>query len=224
MPPETRSSTKPGERERARLQKALEALGVESAADAALLLERHISEIKKWNSACKLVAKGEDLLERHVLDSLAALPVLRELNPETLADAGSGAGFPGIPLAVCLPQCEVTLIEKKGRRAGFLRNAAAILGLKNLHVVEAPIEELKEQDYSFDVITFRAWKAVDSSLLALLRPLLAPSGWIAAYKGRRGQAEEELKDLESASAVSRLVPLEPSSGRTERHLLLIQPV
>ncbi|MDR1412191.1 MAG: class I SAM-dependent methyltransferase, partial [Spirochaetaceae bacterium] len=101
------------------------------------LLEKYIAEIELFNGAYGLVSAGsrEELVTRHILDSLAPLGIIARTlagaESPAIADAGSGAGFPGIPLAACLApaRASMTLIDRMGRRAGFLRNTLAILGL-----------------------------------------------------------------------------------------------
>ncbi|MDR2054179.1 MAG: class I SAM-dependent methyltransferase, partial [Treponema sp.] len=111
------------------------------------LLEKYIAEIELFNEAYGLVsARGRgELVTRHILDSLAPLGIIARalagIEAPAIADAGSGAGLPGIPLAICLPSARVTLIERMGRRAGFLRNTLAILGLPGLDVEEREIEK-----------------------------------------------------------------------------------
>ncbi|MDR1058118.1 MAG: class I SAM-dependent methyltransferase, partial [Treponema sp.] len=96
-------------------------------------LETYIAEIELFNPAYGLVGAGDrrELVIKHILDSLAPLGIIHRLlsafpSPYNIADAGSGAGLPGIPLAICLPDVSFTLIERMGRRAGFLRNTLAV--------------------------------------------------------------------------------------------------
>ena len=168
----------------------------------------------------------------------------QSLSGKKIADVGSGAGLPGIPLAICLPDTEFTLIERMGRRAGFLRDVLAVLGLSNVKVEEAQMEKLSiSKTGLFDIIVFRAFKPLNSAILNGLLRLLAPDGIIAAYKGRRQSIEEEMNQLfeaankstkrKSITALSReqvpmeqvpweQVPLEVPFLEEERHLLLIK--
>ena len=174
------------------------ALGIESPAE---LLDRFglfLDEVELWNGKIDLTnAAGDELVVRHVLDSLAGLPAIRErLKPGSgLADIGSGAGFPGIPLALCLPEAAITLVEPSRKRAAFLRTAAALLGLAKLEVGEMRLEELSGP---FEVLTFRAFKPLDASLLKRLERVLAPSGSIIAYKGRAEIVGREVAGLREA--------------------------
>ncbi|MDR0456065.1 MAG: class I SAM-dependent methyltransferase, partial [Treponema sp.] len=123
------------------------------------LLIKYITEIELFNPALSLVGTNDrqELIVRHVLDSLAPLGIIAPLvaQPTALhiADVGSGAGLPGIPLAIVMPDAEFTLIERKGRRAGFLRNIQTTLGLSTVVVEEAEME--KTQTGRFNVVTFR---------------------------------------------------------------------
>ena len=204
------------------------------------LLSRYIEEIELFNPAYGLVKvrDREELIVKHILDSLAPLGIIRGLleksssqNTKTIADVGSGAGLPGIPLAICMPNVTFTLIERMGRRAGFLRDAVAVLGLTNVRVEEAEMEKLspsagnRGESFLFDVIVFRAFKPLDDVILKRLFSLLAPGGIIAAYKGRRQSVEEEISRLESVHREAlpwEILPLEVPFLKEERRLLLIR--
>lgn len=203
------------------LQIGLKALGLESAGDRVEKLEKFIAEIELWNPKYGLIAPGEDLIGRHVLDSLSGLKAIAELNPGRLADVGSGAGFPGIPLAIWLEEVEVTLIERSGRRAGFLRNVVLVAGLSNVRVIEKTVEEIGEVE-PFDVITFRAWSAVDDNLLNSLKTILAADGTIAAYKGRKDVVDSELDAVAPRLKSRELRPLKVPGLQDERHLALLK--
>jgi 16S rRNA (guanine527-N7)-methyltransferase len=194
------------------------------------LLGKYIEEIERFNPAYKLVKvqNREELVIRHILDSLAPLryiaPLLRsspDALPPSLADLGSGAGLPGIPLAVCLPETRVTLIERMGRRAGFLRNAAAALGLSNVLVDE--VEAERAAPGRFGVLVFRAFHPLEPGRLKNLFRLLAPGGYLAAYKGRKDKVEAELAAAGIAPGPAvEIIPLETPFLKEERHLALIR--
>ena len=198
-------------------------------------LARYVEEIELFNQAYGLVkvSNRRELIVKHVLDSLAPLSVMRNLletsaGPEgnsavrRIADAGSGAGLPGIPLAVCMPGAVFTLIERMGRRAGFLRDAVAVLALKNVLVKEAEMEKIKlSPEERFNLIVFRAFKPLEPAILKGLFSLLAPEGTLAAYKGRRKSIEEEMIFLKNKAAWE-IIPLEVPFLEEERHLVLIR--
>jgi 16S rRNA (guanine527-N7)-methyltransferase len=210
------------------LKEGLVKLGIgESEGRVLPLLERYIEEIELFNPAYGLVKvqSREELIVKHILDSLAPIEVIRNLFLDCenfkIADVGSGAGLPGIPLAVCLPDTAFTLIDRMGRRAGFLRDAVAVLGLPNVTVEEAEMEKFAPAaENCFDLIVFRAFKPLDSVILKGLFALLKPSGFLAAYKGRRQTVEEDLAGLEILSR--EIIPLEAPFLEEERHLVLIK--
>jgi 16S rRNA (guanine527-N7)-methyltransferase len=183
-------------------------------------LERYRLELERWNRRYGFVkASGRDLVVRHFLDCLAGLPVLAGLSPRrTVLDVGSGAGFPGLPLALFLEDSQVTLLERSSRKAAFLANVIALLGLGNVRVLESDLRALKER---FDLVTFRAWSPLERELPGLRR-VLAPGGAIAAYKGRRERIDEELAQAGLAKGEAEVVTLEVPFLEEERHLVLLR--
>jgi 16S rRNA (guanine527-N7)-methyltransferase len=198
------------------------------------LLSKYIAEIELFNPAYGLVGTNDrqELVLRHILDSLAPLGLISRLlqgkeNPQ-IADVGSGAGLPGIPLAIALPQAHFTLIERSGRRAGFLRNTLSQLALPNVTVEEAEMEKFAGRG-RFALLTFRAFKPLEPKLLKRLLRLCADGGVIAAYKGRRSKTEEEMAALEKALREKgteppftwELIPCPTPLLDEERHILLL---
>jgi len=193
------------------------------------LLNSYIKEIELFNSAYGLVgASGtNELIIKHILDSLAPLGIIIKLiksihaeNIPQIADAGSGAGLPGIPLAIALPQCGFTLIERMGRRAGFLFNTKAVLSLSNINIEESELEKI--QSDRFNLVTFRAFKPLEPKLLKTLFKICAPGGVIAAYKGRREKIEAEMSPLEKNCKNWEIIPCTTPFLEEERHLLVIR--
>ncbi len=161
-------------------------------------LETHLGEINLFNDTYHLVnAKDEQLIIKHVLDSLSFLPLLKTLEKEAAgqlrcADVGSGGGFPGIPLAIALEQSKWSLIERSGKRAGFLENAVASCNLyQRVTVIN---KDIKNVDDTFDIITFRAFASINTIIKELER-CLNPGGYICAYKGKFDPLFEELHEL-----------------------------
>jgi 16S rRNA (guanine527-N7)-methyltransferase len=184
-------------------------------------LERYRRELELWNRRYGFVkASGDGLVVRHFLDSLAGLPVLARLSPRaTVLDVGSGAGFPGLPLALFLEDSRFVLLERSARKAAFLGNVVALLGMTNVRVLERELRVLEER---FDLLTFRAWSPLDRELPAVRR-LLAPGGVIAAYKGRRARIEAELRAAGLSAGEAEVVPLRvPFLEGEERHLVLLR--
>jgi 16S rRNA (guanine527-N7)-methyltransferase len=199
------------------------------------LLSRYIEEIELFNPAYGLVkvANRREFILRHILDSLAPLEAIKRFAgpAAAIADIGSGAGLPGIPLAIFMPDAQFCLVERSGRRAGFLRNALAVLGLPNVRLQEQEMEKLGLlAPHSFDVLVFRAFRPLEPAILKGLSRLLAPGGSLAAYKGRRKAVEEEMAAALASSekghcppiASWEILPLSVPFLEEERHLLLVK--
>jgi len=217
------------------LEQGLAKLGLDDIGWIHSLLVKYIEEIELFNAAYGLVRVSDrrELIVKHILDSLAPLRIIRDLPGKQVADVGSGAGLPGIPLAICIPDAEFTLIERMGRRAGFLRDALAVLGLPNVRVEEAEMEKfarLPSGAGRFDLVVFRAFRPLEPGILKGLLRLAAPGGILAAYKGRRESVEEEMaqvldhaeKGAGPAIGSWELIPLEVPFLEEERHLLLVK--
>jgi 16S rRNA (guanine527-N7)-methyltransferase len=190
------------------------------------LLEKYIAEIELFNPIYGLVKveNTEELIVRHILDSLAPAEILSGLlyplcentRPQ-IADAGSGAGLPGIPLAAALSNCDFTLIERMKRRTGFLLNAKAVVNLPNVTIEEGELEKTPPE--RFHLITFRAFKPINPPLLKSLFRALKPGGIIAAYKGRKEKIEQEIHGLENVNI--QIIPYSVPFLDEPRHLLVI---
>ena len=194
------------------------------------LLERYAQEILFFNQAYGIVGTNDpqELATKHILDSLAPLGIISRLLADSCADdskpqiahAGSGAGLPGIPLAIALPDFCFTLIERMSRRAGFLLHAQAVLGLSNVTVEEG---EAEKTGGSFALVTFRAFKPLEPKLLASLFKICSKGGVIAAYKGKREKIEQEMKPLEKLCGKWEALPCRVPFLNEKRHLLVIKP-
>jgi len=208
------------------LEEGLNKLGLFQDHTNALLIKlliKYIEEIELFNQAYGLVKVRDrkELIVKHILDSLAPVSILHGLPNKKIADIGSGAGLPGIPLAICMPDSQFTLVERMGRRAGFLRNALAVLGLSNVILEEAEMEKLSvSKTGRFDLIVFRAFKPLNGGIIKELLRLLEPGGSIAAYKGRRQSIDEEMSL--AVTLPWEVFPLDVPFLEEERHLVLIK--
>lgn len=168
-----------------RLIEGAASLGVTlTEADAARLLTL-LEELRRWNRRFNLTAiRAPDMLTHHLLDSLA---VNRDLHGTRIADAGTGAGFPGLPLAVVNPHRQFTLIDSSAKKIRFVGHAVQLLQLANVTPVHARVEAL-EVAVPFDTVVARAFAPLPR-LLELVRPLCGPATRVLAMKGRWPAAE-----------------------------------
>jgi 16S rRNA (guanine527-N7)-methyltransferase len=174
--------------------------------DTALLnrLTAYLHALLETNQAFNLTAvtDPEAAWSRHIADSLSLLPWLTEAPSGPVADVGSGGGLPALPLAIARPDRQFTLVEATGKKAAFLRDVAAELGLRNVQVEHARIEDFGQAVGArerFSVVTSRALSRLPV-LLELTLPLLAIGGHALAIKGE--QAADEV--AESARALTLL--------------------
>ena len=187
-------------------------------------LVSYIAEIERCNPVLSLVGTADrrELVIRHILDSLAPLALIHRLcKGLPIADVGSGAGLPGIPLAIALRTTQFTLIERKGRRAEFLRNTLGMVHLSHTAVEEAEMEKVERGRFS--LVTFRAFRPLEPKIYKKLLRLCADGGCLAAYKGRRQKAEAEMAALENALPAGQweLIPCPVPMLDEERHILVI---
>jgi 16S rRNA (guanine527-N7)-methyltransferase len=168
-----------------RLIEGAASLGVAlTGADAARLLAL-LEELKRWNRRFNLTAiRAPDMLTHHLRDSLA---VNRDLHGEHIADAGTGAGFPGLPLAVANPQRQFTLIDSSAKKIRFVAHAVQQLQLANVTAVHARVEALKVEA-PFDTVVARAFAPLPR-LVELVAPLCGPGSRVLAMKGKWPAAE-----------------------------------
>ena len=198
---------------RPELAAGLEALGLPDALATPLLA--YLALLARWNATYNLTAIRDprDMVAKHLLDSLAMQPFVRELR--TLADLGTGPGLPGIPLAIATPALQVTLVESNGKKARFLREAARQLGLGNVQVAESRIEAFRPGT-PFDAITARALATLPL-ILELGGHLPGPGGRLLAMKGV--VPDEEIAALPAGWRLAAVHPLRVPGLDAERHLV-----
>lgn len=172
----------------------------------------YLALLQKWNKVYNLTAVRDplEMVTLHLLDSLSVLPYIQAKN---LLDVGSGAGFPGIVLAICLPNLQVTTIDTVQKKAIFMRQVKGELGLDNLTVVHDRVENFK-LDEKFDVIISRAFSEI-GLFMKLTKHLLADDGKWLAMKGT-------IPHDELAGIQSQIVPLKVAGLDAERHLIIIE--
>ena len=197
------------------LEAGLGALGLDTA--LAPRLQVYLALLDRWNRAYNLTAIRDprEMVSKHVLDSLAMQPFVRAIG--SLADLGTGAGFPGIPLALACPGLRVTLVESNGKKARFLREAVRTLHLDNARVAESRIEALDEPA-AYDAITARALATLPL-ILQLGGHLLKPGGQLLAMKGAR--PDDEIAALPSGWQLQSVHALTVPGLAAERHLVAV---
>jgi 16S rRNA (guanine527-N7)-methyltransferase len=205
----------------AALKRGLEELELALPASTCDQLIAYVMLLAKWNRSYNLTAIREPLamVSQHLLDSLAVLPHLPQ-PPQAprVADVGTGAGLPGIPLALARPQWHVALIESNQKKAAFLRQAAIELSIGNVEVHEGRAEEWQPQE-RFDLVVSRAFAEL-AAFVAACRHLLAPGGTLAAMKGKKPDAE--IKRLPPDVRLRSLLRLRTPLREAERHLVLCE--
>jgi 16S rRNA (guanine527-N7)-methyltransferase len=162
----------------------------------------------------------------HVVDSLTGLEVGELREASRVADAGAGAGFPGLALAVALPSAQVDLIESVGRKCEFMRQAVEAAAIPNATVVNARSEDWASSEgrEAYDVVTARAVGRL-STLAELASPLLEPNGVLIAWKGKRDPDEEQqLANASESLAMtpSQVLDVGDRAGSQHRHLHVIR--
>jgi 16S rRNA (guanine527-N7)-methyltransferase len=162
----------------------------------------------------------------HVDDSLTGLEVPELREAARIADIGSGAGFPGLVLAVALPKAQVDLVESIGRKCGFMQRAVEASGISNARVINTRSEELAagEGREAYDAVTARAVGRL-STLAELASPLLHEGGVLVAWKGKRDADEEQQLGRAAeqlAMSPDRILSVGPRAGSEHRHLHVIR--
>ena len=143
--------------------------------------QRYLELLLEWNEKFNLTAitDKDEIEEKHFLDSIELVKYF-DVKNKTLLDVGSGAGFPGIPLAIVEPTLKVTLLESNGKRVTFLREVIKELDLKNVEVIQGRSEELGTRE-NYDIVTARAVKELNI-LLEITFYLVKVGGYFIAYK------------------------------------------
>jgi 16S rRNA (guanine527-N7)-methyltransferase len=180
-------------------------------------LLQYVALIDKWNRVYNLTAvrAPEQMVTQHVLDSLAVAPHLRG---NSLLDVGSGAGLPGIPLALARPDSSVTLLEANHKKSTFLKQVSIELALGNVEVAHARVEAW-EAPRRYDVVISRAFSDLAEFAERAGRHV-ADGGVLAAMKGT--YPSEELARVSASYRVAATIALDVPGLGAERHLVLLQ--
>ena len=200
------------------LRAGLQALVIDLPETAMAKLLAYVDLLVKWNGTYNLTAirNGDEMVTQHLLDSLSILVYLKAV--KNLADIGSGAGLPGIPLAITRPDLQVTLIDSVQKKSAFQQQAKIDLGLGNLRVYSGRVEDFMPQE-KFDAVTARAFSNL-SNLASSAGRLLNQGGRIYAMKGVLPQ--QEIDALPADWHVASTEPLQVPGLNAERHLLTLE--
>lgn len=182
------------------------------------MLHRYLDLLEKWNAAYNLTAvRGRKAMEiEHVLDSLAIVPHV-QVRDGTVVDVGTGAGLPGLVLAIVLPENRYVLIDSNGKKTRFLTQAAHELGLTNVTVRNERIEDYRPGQH-VDVVTSRAFASL-ADMVQGCRALLADGALALAMKGVR--PDDEIAALPADVVVKDVIALRVPGLEKERHLVCI---
>lgn len=178
-------------------------------------LSRYVALLAKWNKVYNLtsVRDPKEMVSRHILDSLAILPYLQG---DSLLDVGTGAGLPGIPIAITFPEMAVTLLDTNSKKTRFLQQAKAELSLDNVTIVHARVEEADLPKFS--MVTARAFASI-KDIIALTGRHCDDAGSLLLMKGLR--PDDELEAISGEFKLHDVVELDVPGSDGQRHLVRI---
>ena len=199
------------------LEHGIQQLALDMRPDVQRRLVQYLRLLGKWNRAYNLTAVRDpkQMVTRHIMDSLS---IVEYIGTGSVLDVGSGAGLPGIPLALCLPEVRFTLLDSNGKKTRFMLQAVQELGLKNVVVVKQRVDEFMPEE-KFQVIVSRAYSTV-ANLVKEAAHLVRDEGRILAMKGTYPVAE--LDELGVAQELVEVVRLHVPGVNAERHLVIVK--
>ena len=204
------------------LRAGIEALGLDLSAEQQQRLLDYMALILKWNKVYNLTALRDpaDMLSHHLLDSLTAIaPLLRHTQGQAIRvlDVGSGGGLPGVVLAICMPELDVSCVDTVAKKAAFVQQVAVSLKLPNLRGIHARVESLTDP---YQVICSRAFASLPD-FVTWSRTALAGGGVWMAMKGKHPQ--EEIDALPEDVKVFHVEPLTVPGLDVERCMVWMKP-
>ncbi len=204
------------------LRQGVVALGLDLGESAQQQLLAYMALIQKWTRVYNLTAvrDPQEMLTHHLLDSLSALaPLMRHTQGRStrLLDVGSGGGLPGVVLAICRPEVQVTCVDTVGKKAAFIQQVAASLRLPNLRGLHARVETVQE---GYDVVCSRAFASLKDFTQWSHKALLSRGVWMA-MKGK--QPNDEIADLPPQVKVFHVEPLRVPGLDADRCMVWMRP-
>lgn len=208
------------------LEQGLEELGLSLDQEQQLKLLRYVKQMQRWNKTYNLTAitKPQDMLVQHILDSLAVVPCLKKLlankqKAVTLVDVGTGAGLPGVVLAIVNAQWELLCIDSVEKKTAFIQQMRGVLELPNLNVSHSRVQDL--DPLGCDVLISRAFSSLEN-IIKWCGNHVAPGGYIVAMKGQLPTEELEQLSGQSGWEVERLISIDVPFLDAERCLVLLK--
>ena len=197
-----------------RLTQGLEKMGIVLSTDVCAAQIAYLEMMQKWNRAFNLTAirDMDQMVIRHLLDSLSILPFI-EASP--ILDVGTGAGLPGIPLALARPEFDFVLLDSNGKKTRFLTQVKIELGIENIEIIHSRVEDYRPGK-TFSIVTCRAFAALNT-ILDRTQHLLTSETRILAMKGK-----QEMPDLDSGFKQVDSHPLQVAWLNEERQLIEIR--
>ena len=198
------------------LEAGMQQMGVEYSSEQRDMLLAYLQLLMTWNRAYNLTAIRDpgEMIRLHLLDSLAVLP---HISGKRLIDVGTGAGLPGIPLAIMCPERDFTLLDSNGKKTRFLFQARCDLGLSNLKEINSRVENHRPE-VPYDAVLSRAFTSV-ADMVNKCSHLLSPEGLFLAMKGKFPQSE--LSEVGKDYKVNASHTLQVPGVDGERHLIVI---
>ena len=207
------------------LQSGAEKMGLEVSSEQIAQLRHYVGLLAKWNKVYNLTAirDPEEMVSRHILDSLSILPHVEHLTTagSRFIDVGSGPGLPGIPLAIMLPDRNVSTLDCVGKKTRFQQQACAEIGISNVTVLNERVEKWQpEQPY--DLVMSRAFSSITDMIKGTDHFLKSNGLWLA-MKGIHPQGElDELQQYRTDISVKESHSLTVAGCEGQRHLVILE--
>jgi 16S rRNA (guanine527-N7)-methyltransferase len=200
-----------------RLHEAAKEIGIELSPAQAQAMVDYVVLLNKWNKTYNLTAirKPAAMLERHIIDSIVIAPYV---NDSPVLDVGTGPGLPGIPLAILNPKKQFFLLDSNIKKTRFITQAVIALGIQNVEVVHARIEEFPNRA-QFPIVVSRAFTAANN-FAKLCSPYLSKNGRLFAMKGT--DSKDEVEELDADFKVAQTIKLNVPGCEAQRHLIIIE--
>ncbi len=208
----------------AELVSALQSAGMNIAPLFAKKMSRHAFELQKWNRKINLTAvtKTREMIEKHYIDSLVHLDLIPK--GARVLDIGSGGGFPGLPVKICRPDLDMTMMDASLKKVNFLKHVIRTLNLEQAQAVHARAEQFLEENIEmtqFDIVMSRAFSSLESFIDKGL-PYLSVSGYLLAFKSRKGT--EEIEKLPQKAVSTRVYSYTLPFSGAKRSVIEISPL